>query len=281
MNVDRLCILGVGLIGGSVGLAAKLHGVARHVVGVGRDDRNLARAMQLGAIDSFTNITAEAAAESDFIVVCTPVDRVATDVLEVAKHAPASALVTDVGSTKGNILAGLKGKLGATQARFIGSHPLAGSEKRGAANSRGDLFNDRLVIVTPEPDTDPEATAFIELFWAKLGARTLRMTPTAHDEALAITSHVPHAVASAMAGITPEGWLMLTAGGFRDTTRIAGGDAELWAAIFEANRAAVLNGIGKFQNRIFDLKQHLMSHDHAGLVQWLAEGKRVRDALGS
>jgi cyclohexadieny/prephenate dehydrogenase len=281
MRVDRLCILGVGLIGGSVGLAAKLHGVARHVVGVGRDERNLARAVQIGAIDSFTNSTAEAAANSDFIVVCTPVDRVALDVLEVAKHAPASALITDVGSTKGNILTALTGQLGSTQARFIGSHPLAGSEKRGAANSRGELFNDRLVIVTPEPDTDPEATAFIELFWAKLGARTLRMTPQAHDDALAITSHVPHAVASAMAGITPEGWLMLTAGGFRDTTRIAGGDAELWAAIFEANRTAVLAGLTTFQERFAILKQLLQAHDHAGLVQWLAEGKRVRDALGS
>jgi cyclohexadieny/prephenate dehydrogenase len=281
MNVDRLCLLGVGLIGGSVGLAAKRFGVARHVVGVGRDDRNLARAQQLGAIDSFTNSTAEAARDSDFIVVCTPVDRVATDVLEVAKHAPASALITDVGSTKGNILTALAGKLGGTQARFIGSHPLAGSEKRGAANSRADLFTDKLVVVTPEPATDPEATAFIELFWTKLGARTLRMTPQAHDEALAITSHVPHAVASAMAGITPEGWLMLTAGGFRDTTRIAGGDAELWAAIFEANRTAVLNGIEQFQERFAALKQRLQSNDHAGLVQWLAEGKRVRDALGS
>ncbi len=281
MRVDRLCVLGVGLIGGSVGLAAKQFGVAKHVVGVGRDERNLARAMQLGAIDSFTQSTAEAAANSDFIVVCTPVDRVATDVLEVAKHAPASALITDVGSTKGNILTALSGQLLSSGARFIGSHPLAGSEKRGAANSRGDLFNDKLVIVTPEPNTDPEATAFIELFWAKLGARTLRMTPDAHDKALAITSHVPHAVASAMAGITPEGLLMLTAGGFRDTTRIAGGDAELWAAIFEANRTAVLDGLTTFQERFAALKKMLLMYDHAGLVKWLAEGKRVRDALGS
>jgi len=281
MKHSRLAIIGVGLIGGSVGLAAKRRGPATHVVGVGRDERNLARALQLGAIDAHTNSIAEAVADSDFIVVCTPVDRVAIDVLEAACHAPTSALITDVGSTKGNILAALRGKLGKNRPRFIGSHPLAGSEKRGAAHANAELFDGKLVIVTPESDTDPEATAFIELFWATLGARTLRMTAQSHDEALAITSHLPHAVASAMAGITPEGWLMLTAGGFRDTTRVAGGDAELWAAIFRANRTAMLAGLAQFQQRWTQLGALLTADDQTGLVQWLQDGKRIRDALGS
>ena len=279
--VDQLTIVGVGLIGGSVGLAAKTRGLARRVVGVGRDDRNLARAHANGAIDSFTTDLKEAASEADLIVVCTPVNRVASDVRTAAHAAPARCLITDVGSTKGNIVRDLDGSMPDAGATFVGSHPLAGSEKRGSANSKADLFNDRLVIVTPTSDTDPEAIAVIELFWNRLGARVMRMDPFEHDKALSMTSHLPHAVASGVSGVTPPGWLPLTAGGFRDTTRIAAGDPELWAAIFEANRDAVLAATDSFTLRMTQFRQFLEAGDHAGMVRWLAEGKRVRDALGS
>jgi prephenate dehydrogenase len=281
MQVDQLTIVGVGLIGGSVGLAAKARGVARRVVGVGRDERNLARAQASGAVDAFTTNLSEAAAGADLTVVCTPVDRVAADVLTAAQAAPARGLVTDVGSTKGNIVRELAGKMPDAGATFIGSHPLAGSEKRGSANSKADLFADRLVIVTPTADTDPEAIAVIELFWNKLGARVMRMDPTEHDSALAVTSHLPHAAASGLAGVTPVGWLTLTAGGFRDSTRIAAGDPDLWTAIFEANRDAVLAAVDGFAERMQRFRELLVAGDRAGLVRWLAEGKRVRDALGS
>jgi cyclohexadieny/prephenate dehydrogenase len=281
MQVEQLTIVGVGLIGGSVGLAAKARGVARRVVGVGRDERTLARAQAGGAIDTYTTDLREAAAKSDLVVVCTPVDRVAADVLAAAAVAPAKGLITDAGSTKGNIIRELTGKLPDAGATFIGSHPLAGSEKRGSANSKADLFADRLVVVTPTADTDPEATAVIELFWSRLGARTVRMDPFEHDTALAVTSHLPHAAAGGLAGITPHEWLTLTAGGFRDTTRIAAGDPDLWAAIFRANREAVLSAVDRFTDRMNQFRQFLAADDRAGLVRWLAEGKRVRDALGS
>jgi cyclohexadieny/prephenate dehydrogenase len=281
MQIDQLTIVGVGLIGGSVGLAAKARGLARRVVGVGRDDRNLARAHANGVIDEYTTNLAEASASADLVVVCTPVDRVAADVLTAAKAAPAKCLITDVGSTKGNIVRELAGKLPDAGATFIGSHPLAGSEKRGSANSKAELFADRLVIVTPTADTDPEAIAVIELFWNRLGARVMRMDPSEHDTALATTSHLPHAAASGVAGVTPPGWLPLTAGGFKDTTRIAAGDPDLWAAIFEANQDAVLNAVDTFAQRMTQFRQLLAAGDHAGLVRWLADGKRVRDALGS
>jgi prephenate dehydrogenase len=281
MQVEQLTIVGVGLIGGSVGLAAKARGVARRVVGVGRDERNLARSQASGAIDSYTTDLSSAAKTADLTVVCTPVDRVAADVLTAAKAAPARGLVTDVGSTKGNIVRELAGKMPDAGATFIGSHPLAGSEKRGSANSKADLFVDRLVIVTPTADTDPEAIAVIELFWNKIGARVIRMDPFEHDQALAVTSHLPHATASGLAGVTPVGWLTLTAGGFRDSTRIAAGDPELWAAIFEANREAVLQAVDQFEERMSLFRSLLAANDRAGLTRWLAEGKRVRDALGS
>jgi prephenate dehydrogenase len=281
MAFETLSIVGVGLIGGSIGLAAKERGVARRVVGIGRDERNLSRAQAAGAIDQFTTKLTDGVAEADFVVVCTPVDRVAADVVAAAHAAPVRCLITDAGSTKGNILAGIHGKMPHEGPEFIGSHPLAGSEKRGSANSKPEMFDGRLVVVTPTRESDPEAIAVVELFWSRLGARTMRMDAHEHDRALAMTSHLPHAAASALAGITPLEWLTLTAGGFRDTTRIAGGDAELWAAIFEANRDAVLGALDQYLERLGSFRQMLAGGAHAELVQWLSEGKKVRDALGS
>ncbi len=281
MQLDQLTIIGVGLIGGSVGLAAKTHGIARKIVGVGRDERSLARAQSVGAIDSFTTSLEEGVSATDLVVVCTPVDRVAQDVIAVALASPPKAVITDAGSTKGNIVRELAGKMPVGRAMFVGSHPLAGSEKKGSSNSRGDLFESRLVIVTPTSDTDMEAAALVELFWQQLGARVIRMDPFDHDEALAVTSHLPHAAAAGLAGVTPVGLLSLTAGGFRDCTRVASGDPQLWAAIFEANRDAVLTATDKFLDRMTDFRRTLAAGDVAGLTKWLAEAKQVRDALGS
>ena len=281
MAIDTLTVVGVGLIGGSIGLAAKTRGVATRVVGVGRDERTLARAVAAGAIDTATTNLAEGVGAADLVVICTPVNRIANDVAAAVIAAPPRAVITDAGSTKGNIVRELHGRLPATAAHFVGSHPLAGSEKKGAANARPDLFVDRVVVVTPAVDTDLEAASVVELFWRQLGAIVVRMDPGEHDKALATTSHLPHAVASALAAATPTDWLALTAGGFRDSTRIAAGDPELWAAIFEANRDAVLVAADRFTDRLGEFRRVLAEGDHAGLVRWLAEGKKVRDALGS
>lgn len=280
MQIDQLTIVGVGLIGGSIGLAAKARGLAKRVVGVGRDDRTLARAAAGGAIDSFTTAIPDGVATADFVVVCTPVDRVAADVLAAVRGAPPRAVVTDAGSTKGNVVRELAGALPAGGAHFVGSHPLAGSEKKGAAFAKADLFADRVVVVTPTADTDPEAASVVDLFWLSLGARVVRMDPFEHDTALAFTSHLPHAAASGLAGATPPGWLTLTAGGFRDTTRIAAGDPDLWAAIFAANRDAVLAAVDAFTGRMAEFREALAAGDREKLAKWLGDGKRVRDALG-
>ena len=238
--VQQLTVVGVGLIGGSVGLAAKARGVARRVVGVGRDGPTLERARAGGAIDAFTTELDAGVAEADIVVVCTPVGRLADDAARACRAAPPRCVVTDAGSTKAGILASVTPRLVPGGAAFVGSHPLAGSEKRGAAHGRADLFEDRVVVVTPTPETDLEAVAVVEKFWHALGATTVRLDPEAHDRALAATSHLPHAAASALAAVTPLEVLGLTAGGFRDTTRVAAGDPELWAAIFETNRGPLL-----------------------------------------
>ena len=281
MRLDQLTIVGVGLIGGSIGLAVKSRGIARRVVGVGRDEPTLARAAASGVIDSSTTDLAAGVRAADLVVVCTPVDRVADDVLAAAAAAPPRAVLTDVGSTKGNIVRALAGRLPAGCAPFVGSHPLAGSEKKGAAHARADLFEDRLVVVTPHLPADLEAASVVDLFWQALGARVVRMSPDEHDEALATTSHLPHAIASGLAGITPGIWLGLTAGGFRDVTRIASADPDLWAAIFLANRDATLAALDRLAGRMTEFRGLLAANDRDGVVRWLAEGKRVRDALGS
>ena len=281
MLVDHLAILGVGLIGGSIGLAAKVRDVAGRVVGIGRSESTLARAAAVGAIDTFTTDIAAGVAAADVVVICTPVDRIAADVLTVVKAAKPTALVTDAGSTKGNIVAELKGKLPPRGAKFIGSHPLAGSEKKGPEHARPDLFVGRVVIVTPSGDEDLQAAQRIERFWQALGARVVPMDPFEHDSALAVTSHLPHAAAAGLAGVTPVEWLKLTAGGFRDCTRIAAGDPQLWTAIFEANRAAVLGALDEFAERMAAFRTALANGDSETVVKWLTEAKQVRDALGS
>jgi cyclohexadieny/prephenate dehydrogenase len=279
MRFEQITIIGVGLIGGSVGLAAKSRGAAGRVVGIGRDARTLARAVELGAIDSFTIDLADAVRSADLVVVCTPVDRIADMILCAAPHCRPGTIFTDAGSTKGNIVAAVTGKLprGVT---YVPAHPLAGAEKNGVEHARADLFEKRVTIVTPG-EADSESVARVEAFWRALGSRVVLMPVGEHDRVLASTSHLPHAVAATVAGITPRDWLPLSAGGFRDVTRIAAGDPELWTAIFQANRSAVLAAIGAFSDRLNAFRHLLEAGDGAGLVRWLNEAKQVRDALGS
>jgi prephenate dehydrogenase len=280
MKFAQITVIGVGLIGGSVGLAAKARGVAGRVVGVGRDARKLSHAVELGAIDSFTTDVAEGVRHAELVVVCTPVDRIAETILAAAPHCRPGTIFTDAGSTKGNIVAAVDGSL-PVGVVFVPAHPIAGSEKTGVEHARVELFVDRVTVVTPTEWTDEATCSSVFAFWKSLGSVVTRMTPVDHDAALAVTSHLPHAVAAAVAGSTLADYLSLTAGGFRDVTRIAAGDPALWAAIFLANRDAVLSAHTAFTDRLTAFRHLLEAGDGAGLVKWLAEGKQVRDALGS
>src|SRR5262249_23047058 len=230
MKIQTLTIVGVGLIGGSVGLAAKKRGIAARVVGVGRRQDTLHHALSLGVIDDGVLDLTAAVRHTDMVIFCTPVDRIIEQVLAVASCCPAGTLLTDAGSTKAAIVHGVESRLppGMT---FVGSHPLAGSEKRGSEYADADLFQDRLTVVTQTPPTDQAALERVVSFWQALGSRVRVMSPEAHDRALAYTSHLPHLAASALAGILPPNVHELTATGFRDTTRIAAGDPASWTGI--------------------------------------------------
>jgi prephenate dehydrogenase len=280
MLFDQVTIVGVGMIGGSIGLAARARGVARCVVGVDRDHEVTARAVAVGAIERGAEL-AEAVAEAGLVVVCTPVDRIADVIVAAAQHAKRGTLFTDAGSTKQNIITGLAKRL-PERFPYVPAHPLAGSEKAGPEHGRADLFENRVTVVIVEKfSADWDRTVAVGRFWEALGSRVVLMNAEEHDKTLAVTSHMPHAVASAIAGGTPKELLNLTAGGFRDVTRIAAGDPELWAAIFEANRGATLAALDNFTARLNEFRRLLEAGDRAGLARWLAEGKQVRDALGT
>jgi cyclohexadieny/prephenate dehydrogenase len=280
MLFDSLAIVGVGLIGGSVGLAAKAQGAARHVVGIGRNPESLERALALGAIDEFTTSLAAGVRSADLIVVCSPVDLIAKQVLDAAPYAKPGAIFTDAGSTKANIVRDLDRELPA-HVRFVGAHPLAGSEKQGAEHARADLFAGRVCVLTPSARTDPAAVARVHLFWQTLDMVVKPLTPEEHDLALATTSHLPHFVAALLAGSLPEQWRAFTATGFRDTTRIAAGDPGLWTAIARENALALAHTLDQFAGRLNELRTAVLNHDGETLTRILADAKKVRDALGS
>jgi cyclohexadieny/prephenate dehydrogenase len=278
MHARLLTIVGVGLIGGSIGLAAKRRGVAARVHGLGRRRATLEQAKAAGAIDEVHLDAAAALKDADLVVLCTPVDQIAEQALRFAPLCKPGTLFTDAGSTKGHIIDLIEGRL-PDGIDFVGSHPLAGSEKKGPAFADAELFQDRWTVVTPTPHTNPAALAAIVEFWAALGAKVRSMPPHEHDQALAVTSHLPHLLAAALAGILPESLHSLTATGFRDTTRIAAGDPELWTAIFMHNREALLHAYDLVHGRMKEFRRALEEKDEDALDRLLLQAKTVRDKL--
>jgi len=292
---DVVAIVGVGLIGGSIGIDLLRGRLAREVVGIGRRAASLNAARRVGAVTRTTLDLARGVAQADLVIVCTPVGRIVDDVLAVAAACPENTLITDVGSTKFEIVTELAKKLPPT-VWFVGSHPLAGGEQTGAAAAVRNLFRDRVVVVTPtatatsihiagfesfDSRTIQADTKAISAFWKSLGARVVCMSAEEHDRKLAASSHLPHLAASALAAATPRDCLALTAGGFADTTRVAAGDPSLWRQIFLSNRGNVLAALGKLEGVLASLRRALESNDAAEMERILTEAKRNRDALGS
>lgn len=277
---DNVAIIGVGLIGGSIGLALRQRKLAKQVVGIGRRVESLAEARRVGAVTQTTTDLAQGVARAELIVVCTPVASIAEHVRQAASSGPRGTLITDAGSTKAQIVEQLDRNLPG-EARFVGSHPLAGSERSGPGEARADLLVGRVVVITPtrrSRSTDVEA---LTEFWISLGASVVSMSPTKHDRALAATSHLPHLIAAALAGTLVAKQAGLAAGGLRDTTRVASGDAELWTQILLDNRDNVLAALASFDKSLQAFRTALERGDRSRLHKVLTQAKRKRDALGS
>lgn len=272
-------IVGCGMIGCSLAAALKSRRFRGQIVGCGRPGKNLETALGRKLVDRVEPDLAQAAATCDFVVVCTPVDRIVDDVRAVAKAARPGTLITDAGSVKQSICRALDDlPAGVT---FIGSHPIAGSEKQGCAHADAELFLDRVCVVTPPQSASRAQVVRVGEFWQALGMSVVEMSPEAHDRALAQTSHVPHAVAAALAASLDGENRGLTAGGFQDTTRIAAGDPELWSAILLANADEVAAGLRTVSARLGDLLAALETHDKMRLQRLLRTAKQNRDGLSS
>ena len=277
---DTVAIVGVGLIGGSIGLALRQRSLARHVIGVGRRESSLQRARDVEAVTATTTHIAQGVADAEVIVVCTPVAKIVGHVREIAAHCPARCLITDVGSTKQQIVAELQ-ENHTEQGEFIGSHPLAGSEKTGVQHADADLFVDRVTIVTPSEHSTTGGVQRITEFWRSLGSVVLNMSPESHDAGVSLTSHVTHIIASALAATTGEAELPLAATGWLDTTRVAAGDPELWQQILLSNRDHVLKSLTNFEKVLAAFRRALDKDDQDALLRLLREGKSNRDAVGN
>lgn len=277
---DTVAIVGVGLIGGSIGLALRKRGLADRVVGVGRRQTTLRTARRVGAVTNTTIDLEKGVAEADLVVVCSPVARIVEHVRTAAAHCPRETLITDTGSAKQSIVDALDNGL-PRGCRFLGGHPLAGSEKAGPAHAQAEMFDGRVAVLTPTPNTQATDFDLLEQFWSELGSVVVQMSADEHDRAVAVTSHLPHAVAAALAATLPERYFRLSGTGFQSTSRLAAGTPELWSQILSLNRDYVLSALGLYQEQLMALRTAIEENDETALVNLLKKAKKTRDALGN
>jgi prephenate dehydrogenase len=281
--IRRLAIVGVGLLGGSVAKAARAHGLAAEIVGIGRDAARLEAARRDGALDRVTTDLAAGIADADLLLLAPPVGVIATMLKDVARVCGAETIVTDVGSTKATIVRTAESLDRTRPLRFVGSHPMAGSEKSGYAEAHADLFRGATVVVTPTESSDPTAVKTVSQLWERLGAgRIVTLDPEAHDRAAAAISHLPHVVAMALVDAVDRfepGALDIAARGFRDTTRIAAADPVMWEEIFLANREALGQSLVAFREALAELERLVAAGDSAGVRAAIARIKARREAL--
>jgi prephenate dehydrogenase len=280
--IQRLAIVGVGLLGGSVALGARAQGIAREIVGVGRSAERLAPAVRAGVLDRATTDIAAGVADADFVLLAATVAANEKLLETVWQAAPAGAVVTDVGSTKRGIVRAATRLEAVPRVAFVGSHPMAGSERSGWAAARPDLFAGATVIVTPTEATESAALKSVSGFWEALGGRVSPLDPDTHDLVVALISHLPHLIAVALVDAvadTRPAALEFAGRGFKDTTRIAAGDAHLWQEIFLGNRDALTAGVGAFRSALDSLVARVAVGDTEGLERALERTASIRRRL--
>jgi prephenate dehydrogenase len=273
-----VAVVGVGLIGGSIGRALRTRKLARRVIGVGRSTTNLADAIRVGAIDEPSTDLPSVIHGVDVVVVCTPVTSIVEAVRTAARHSPSDVLITDAGSTKRTIVEAIEQDAKAARL-FVGAHPIAGSERQGAAFADADLFERRVCVLTPTERTPPDRLRMARSFWEGLGSRVIELDPASHDDALALTSHLPHAIAATLATTIPSEFLGLAAGAYRDGTRVAASDTALWTGIFNQNRGPLLDALSVFEGELAAFRTILEGGNVEALRAWWEAARRRRTAF--
>ena len=271
---DKVAIIGVGLIGGSLGLAIKKKGLARLVIGVSRHKATLVLAKKCRAIDLGSQ-DINVVKDADLVILATPVHKILQIAQALSHIVKPECVVTDVGSTKKEIVL----KLHKLFSRYVGSHPLAGSEKRGMANARGHIFQNSLCILTPLKSTHKQSLQKIVRLWKILGAKVVYVPPALHDHILSFVSHLPHVVAFSLVETVPRPYLRFAASGLRDTTRIAASDNRLWEDIILSNKNNVLKAIDLFQKNLTAIKSAVKKENRKSLGRILKKAKITRESL--
>ncbi|MFA6358189.1 MAG: prephenate dehydrogenase [Candidatus Omnitrophota bacterium] len=272
---NKVVIIGTGLIGGSIGLTLRKKHLAGVVFGLSFHQKNVKLAKKIGAIDVIgkdLNVVQDA----DLVILAAPVDSIIDIASKIKGKLKKDCILIDVGSTKEKIVSELSLKF----SNFIGCHPLAGSEKRGVANLGGDIFNDSVCIITPIKSTNQKALNKIKLFWTKLGAKVVMISPKEHDQALAHTSHLPHAIAFTLINAISDKFLSLSSNSLRDTTRISGSNVLLWSQIFLTNRDNLLSAIFSFRKQFAALELALKNRDKKLLTKIIKNANKKRERLG-
>jgi len=282
--IDRLAIIGVGLIGASLALALKKAGVAGHIVGCGRSEENLQKGIELGVIDSYTTSITDAAKNADVVVLATPLGAMKMAFEQISDSISEQAIVTDAGSAKGSVIEIAKVALGTKISQFVPGHPIAGAEKSGVEAGLADLYQGRRVILTPIESTDPAAVKEIEKMWLHCGARIEYLDVEHHDKVLAATSHLPHMLAYALVNYLSnlndhDEIFKYAAGGFRDFTRIASSDPVMWRDVCISNGDALEKFIQGYKQELDEVSRAIRDQDSDRLLELFSTAKSERDTL--
>ena len=283
--VERLALIGVGLIGSSIARAARRGGLAGRIVGCARSEATRTKALELGVVDEIFADPADAAREADLVILAVHLGQYASVTRAMAPALKPGAIVSDVGSVKSCVFRDVAPYLPA-HARLIPAHPVAGTEKSGPEAGFAELFEERWCIITPGPDADPEALDLVQRFWTAMGAKIELMDAQHHDLVLAVTSHLPHLIAYNIVGtaadleqVTKGEVIKYSAGGFRDFTRIAASDPEFWRDVFLNNREAVLEILGRFTEDLFALQRNIRWGEGDKLYELFARTREIRQNI--
>lgn len=280
--INRLCIIGVGLIGGSLARALRAAGYCREVIGAGRDPAHLQQAVDLGVIDRFETEPGKAVAGADMVLLAVPLGAMGSVFAAIRGHLAEGAVLTDAGSAKVSIIDAARSAFGRVPGYFVPGHPIAGTENSGVAASLPDLYRGRRVILTPLEDTDPTAVSRVRAMWEAAGAHVSEMEPVHHDAVLAATSHLPHVLAFTLVDSLArlgdrEEIFAYAAGGFRDFTRIASSDPVMWRDICLANGDAIRRMIDRYIDDLRTINKAVSERDGNRLLEIFTSAKQARD----
>ncbi|MCP5245235.1 MAG: prephenate dehydrogenase/arogenate dehydrogenase family protein [Burkholderiales bacterium] len=283
ITLNKLVIIGVGLIGGSFALALRKAGVVKHVAGVGRSRENMQHALEHGVIDEVAENMASALNDADCVLLAMPVGQTEAIMTQIAPHLQAGAIITDTGSTKQDVVTAARNHLGNNLKNFVPGHPIAGAEHSGVLAAQSDLYTGKHVILTPLEETHIDAVKKITALWQACDAKVSQMQVAEHDEILAATSHLPHVLAFALMNHlhrstdNPKNLLRFAGSGFRDFTRIASSSPEMWRDICLANREALLKQIAAYQDELNALHVILKNGDGEALEKLFSQARRMRE----